>query len=101
MEDNYNYDNLNPKTHMIVSSSFDNLMKYNPPCAECLIQTTCIKEDTYLDLPPFLIIKVCRRLIEFLIDDDNIVESKEEFKKLLEIIKCRKYYTSLNIKTKE
>jgi len=72
MKDNYNYDNLNPKTHILMYSSLDNFMKYNPPCKECLIQNMCIKETIYLHLPPYLIIKRCDKLTEFLLDDNGL-----------------------------
>jgi hypothetical protein len=84
-------DNLNEKTHMLVNSSLDNFMKYNPPCKECLVQVTCIKEENYkkekyFDLPPCLIIIMCKKLIKFLIDNNDIIKNKENFKRLLEII---------------
>lgn len=81
-----NYDNFNKKIHMLVSSSLDNFMKYNPPCKECLVQVTCIEEEKHLDLPPCLIIIMCKKLIKFLIANNDIIKNKENFKKLLEII---------------
>lgn len=61
---------LKPVDFIFVYSRYNNFMKTNPPCKNCLIRSMCIKEN--INEPameifnPYLYIEICDRLKNFI-----------------------------------
>lgn len=53
----------------------DKFMETNPPCKDCLVQVTCIRNSMHKAYPyPYLYIKVCNDLKKFVTNNEIFIE---------------------------
>ena len=63
--------------YMSINCILDKFIETNPPCKECLVQATCVINLIHRDLPyPYLYIKVCNDLKEFVNDNEIFINNE-------------------------
>lgn len=64
---------------VLVITTLNNFLKYDPPCKNCLVKSMCIREITDIK-PTYMIIKVCSKLKKFLVNKVGMIENLKGIK---------------------